>query len=383
MDRIRSEQFKTLVRESGVDPEILDLFGSFSTEASEVYSASDRVARYSLSCEFSRLQGTMEYLAWLADQLPPIHHAADLGGGVGMLSFYLASISPIRQMTVYDHGNRSLELGRTWAQRWGFSNVLFELESYGSIAKKSCLSQNDLVICSHGLPMALPHPATGSKAFDVTDCQQSVPMPTSATCDLIVAISNLLSQSGVAVLTFNTSGWGLVNLLEACRMHGLGIDWRLSEFNSTTNEAKYRAFHLVVRKGIPNLTCSSFEDAVSFLKLRNAPEMERRSIGKPSRESECSTRNKHFLIEGEGTDARGRPASLSLGIDDGCLTLINVDGDGSQSQYRGNLGHLGELLEMVQSTISAWQEGDRTLKQWCLNDYLKKYLDFCSEHALR
>lgn len=111
MNRLYTEEYYEDICSAGVDPKDLNLFGSFSPQAGNVYFASERVASMSLSAEFNRLEGIMSHLVKILNTHPQIKQIADLGGGAGMISLYLASRFPDAHFTVYDHSPRLLSTG--------------------------------------------------------------------------------------------------------------------------------------------------------------------------------------------------------------------------------------------------------------------------------
>lgn len=378
-NRRNAEEFERKMIEAGADPTILDRNDPFGPLAAEVYHASDRVARHLLSCEFVRIQGVMDHTDWLIQQLPGLKYVADLGGREGMLAFFISAVSPVCQVTVYDHAPRCLELGKRWASRKRLRRVEFKLADYHSIANSTGLPRYDLVIFSHGIFAEIPNPLTETRLLDLDACRGIAPKPSKTFLDAIAAIHRLLSDSGIALVTLAASAWGLINILEACRQQDLCVDWRLSDFGALPSGNDLGPFYLAIRKGNAHLMPSSFEDAEALLGLAFDQAIQPREhilVNKPSTDAT------NLLVNCAGKTAKGHHQSITLWREDGLLFLAADGCDASKRIRRGSLLQLEEFLDLAQEELNHWQDQDGEVTQFYVSPTVRRYQEFCEQHPL-
>lgn len=345
------------IKEAGGDPRELDKHGTFSAQAGNVLFATEEVAKLSLSREYEWFLNTLEYVQDVVTELPRLRRVSDVGGGVGIVSLYLATRDPNCKVTVYDHAAQQLELGRKWAADLKIRNIEYVQKQYQQLATGP-EKDNDFVLFLRGMDLRLPKPGTGDISLDVNGCPRSDPRLTADLLAAMTSIKRLLSRDGIGVIACSFSAWGLINLFEACRRAGLGVDWRLSHFDLQQRGEEWVAgdCYVYVRVGWPHLGTDSYEDAQGLVSSLHFPDG-----SKELRRDELAKCLKDFgdakqLLHAAGKSSKGEIERLRLLKKEGRLLLVVSSASGDFAALLNSLAGLDELLDLVQVYRDDWQE---------------------------
>lgn len=335
------------VRRAGGDPDDVARYGGYSPQAGGVYFITERIAKRSLSTEYDFLLRTLGYLRRLGDRIPPPRRAADVGGGTGVVSMYLAASHPDCEVTVYDHSSTPTALGRRWAKAQALRRVRFEEETYGRLADKKGPGDNDLVLFLRGMDMRLPSPDTGATSLAVPDCPAQ--RPSSEVQTPVTAVANLLAPTGVGVIGCAWSGWGLVTLFEAVQLAGLGVDWSQIRCRVEKVEGGLDLVDalVVVRPGVPRLARCSHDEVRAFVDSARFPDGARvlRSDNLVAAVERFSGGEE--LLRADVQESHHGAEAVRLVTADGFLLLEGVAGGAAVWGLEDTLAGIKELLACV------------------------------------
>lgn len=342
-----TESFWREVRGAGGNPHDVERYGGYSPQAGDVYFITERIAKRSLSTEYDFCLQTLDYLRRLGDRVPPPHRVADIGGGTGVVSMYLAASHPGCEATVYDHSPAQLALGRRWAEGQALRRVRYAEATYGQLADRKRPGDNDLVLFLRGMDMRLPSPNTGDVSLAVPACPAGQPPPEVQAP--ITAVANLLAPTGVGVIGCAWSGWGLVTLFEAIRGAGLGVDWSQVRCRAVKVEGGLDLVDaiVIVRPGVPRLVGCSHDEARAFVNSARFPDGAR-----VLRSNDLTAGVRRFgggeeLLRAEAQEPYRKAESVRLVAADGFLLLQGEAGGDAVWGLEDTLSGIEELLAVV------------------------------------
>jgi hypothetical protein len=263
---IGSDEYLSEVARAGIDPAHLSDSDPFGVKLNNALFANEVVARATLSKDFDRLRELVDDLERLGGMPRTPRRIAEIGGAAGVLSLYLAYRNPDATVTVYDHAERPLEIGRKWANDMGLSNLDFRCRSYEQLATAVDEHKNDLVFSYYGLSVDADAGPLQDPAFLSRDlCRVPIEPPLEITAAM-TALSRLLTRDGIGVIRGAWREWGTVNLFEALRRVDLGVDWRSTFTRGTIRDNRYitTAGYVFVGHRVPCIARDSWEDARAF-----------------------------------------------------------------------------------------------------------------------
>ncbi|QDU98800.1 Methyltransferase domain protein [Lignipirellula cremea] len=369
-----------LIRDAGGNRGDLDKYGPFSPQAGNVFFITEEVAKRSLSAEYEWFLSSLGSLENAIGDLPTPSRIADMGGGVGIASLYLARVYPDCHVTVYDHSPGQLEIGSKWARRSGTQNIEFAEASYKEVAEGRERLDNNVVLFLRGLDLRMPAPGTRDTSLDIKQCPHSRPQLSQELENALGAMSRLLSPQGIGIVAATWSAWGLVNLFEACRHAGLGVDWQQSYFSTEERDGKLVPGDglIVVRRGIPHLGKDSYEDAQGYvcpLIFRGEPE----TLSQEELESQLSDFiDADQILFAEGMSPSDGAEGVRLMQKDGILLLVSSEAGQDCAGMIRSLTGIGEILELAQAYLDDWQDGGEVLT-FKIKEPLRSYIDFCKQ----
>jgi SAM-dependent methyltransferase len=373
--------FWRAVQKAGGNHDDIVRHGGFSPEAGSVYYITEQIAKRVLSTEYDTLLTYLQYFRRLCESLPSLRKIADIGGGTGIVSMYLAACHPECKATVYDHSPAQLALGRKWTKEQNLRGVRFVQSTYGQLANQVKAGSHDLVMFVRAMDLKLPAPGSGDLSLRIPDCPVRRPSPDIQTA--VTAISRLLAPDGVGVISCALSGWGLVTLFESVRRAGLGVDWRRNQCRLEAMEgvSDLKDAHIVVRRGMPRLATSSLEEARAFLNSTDFSDGPRVVKG-----AALEHEGKRFTGGAELLRAQGYPAvdevhALRLVQNDGYLLLEGLSTAGPRWGKVHTLSGISLLLDDVQLYLDLWQSDQECLShfEFKIHPRLKRFIQYCSK----
>lgn len=378
-DRVSSPEYWKLIRDAGGNPQDLDTYGPFSPQAGNVFFCTEEVARRSLSGEYNWFLTFLRMLEDTLEKLPTPRRIADIGGGIGIPTLYLARLYPDCCFTVYDHAPRQLEIGRQWAKEYGIENVKFVETSYQELAEVDQHADNDVVLFMRGMNLRIPNPRTGDTALKVRDCRHIRPKPSQLVEDVVQAMFRLMSPKGIGIVHIPWSGWGLINVFEACRNAGLCVDWTQcqTDFEVVDGTFQYCTDLLAVRRGMPDLGKDSYEDAQGFLSYRCF-----RGEGKPVDGEELESYYSDFadaelILSVEGISPDDGAQRVQLLQKEGVLLFVAFLEDDYWTGEVFSLTGIDDALELTQTYLDDWKNGGE-IKTIKIEDPLRSFIDLLS-----
>jgi hypothetical protein len=163
---------REIAKVADVSAEAPDLSDPMGEAMVDLFFTTADTARKFLAADMPRLTQLLMTL----DTLPGFPEApgniAEIGGGPGIVSLWLAKAYPLSRFTVYDRSANALAVGREWARTLGVTNVRYEKASYQLLAEPNPPERFDLVLGlgaldlnirkSGGKPISVPTPIRGS-----------------------------------------------------------------------------------------------------------------------------------------------------------------------------------------------------------------------------
>jgi len=345
------------VRKAGGDPSLLERVGVFAPEVGEVNFRTEDLAKRFHSAEYKRLLGHLRSFEELEGYPANPRQIADLGGGTGIVSLYLATSFPSCKVTVYDHAPRQLKLGRKWARERRVSNIHFVHASYQQLAAQPAAEDKDLVIFFFGLAPTEPGTAP-------TEEQQAA----------MTVLSRQLSPTGVGVIS---SAHCLLSVFEAIRHAGLGVDWPLTIARGTARDGAYfiEENYIFVRRGMPHLARDSTEDQNAHMSAVLFPK------GPVACGPNLPARDKRFFQSAEGLlllEGGSHFRRVRLLHQSGILLLeVTAKRAGEKRHYVGTLADVNYFLLAIAEPLAKWQSPDQLgFKRYRIHPRLKGFIDY-------
>jgi hypothetical protein len=253
------------IKSRGGDPEARFQGDGFHAAANDMYFIDPVIARRVLSEDYERWCRHIKDFTTVEGFPPKPGAIAEIGCGVGILSLWLARQYPEATVSGFDWSERALEVGRLFAKDLNLANVDFAQKSFEDLADTPT-GTFDLVIAYHAFDMERTRRVAG-KAFDYSELSESALDELSdQMMHAMRAMARLLSGDGVGVICGKWDDVGLLCLFHSIRKAGLGTNWSATLWNGqekcSGGEEKHYIF---VRKGIPHIGASPWEDARALL----------------------------------------------------------------------------------------------------------------------
>jgi hypothetical protein len=266
-DQVFPDRFREEAERAGGTPADYDMHGWFAPPIEDDFYVTEAMAKRSLGAGYECFLRTLENLTPEVGFPVAPRRVADLGGGTGVVSLYLAARHPASRIVVYDHWPRQLELGRMWARERRLSNIRYVDATCQQLASRTKPGANDLALCFRGLDLRIARPGTNDILPAVDASFPAHPRPRADVLEAMAALAGLLSADGVGVIECPWSGLGLVHLFEAIRRAGLGVDWRWTRCYRCPSLIRrgIGRNHVFVRRGMPHLGSDSREDATAYI----------------------------------------------------------------------------------------------------------------------
>jgi len=218
------------IKEAGYDLEEDDEDDShMPVRSTDMMFCDEEVARYILSGDFNRILGALSRLK----KATPSHatRIAELGGGVGLLSFWLAKSMPNCQFTVVDKSANSLAMGEKWAKKAHLTNVSFLQASYEDIgANEWNANKFDFVFAEAAIGISLRFSRPTLEFPISTEMLETHSGDAgSSAMPLLRAAEAILSPDGTLfVSAYGLSMEAMYSFFKTTRLGRLRVDWKKS-----------------------------------------------------------------------------------------------------------------------------------------------------------
>jgi methylase of polypeptide subunit release factors len=131
------------LRAGGYNPKSVSDSGAAGELLNNSLFYDEEIAQHTLNGNFQRILGSLTVFQSLLEELKPAR-VADLGGGVGILSLFGASLWPESTFDVYDRSQKPLDIGSAWASKLELSKVRYIRVAFQELSVNSFELQYDI-----------------------------------------------------------------------------------------------------------------------------------------------------------------------------------------------------------------------------------------------
>ncbi len=232
----------------------------------DLFFTTPHIARKFLAADLPRLTQLLMTFETLAGLPESPENIAEIGGGPGIVSLWLAKKYPEARFTVYDQSENALNVGRTFAEALNITRVRYEKATYAALGETGTAGPFDLVLGLGALNLHVtgsePHLCAGANPDTLASPHLANIRAFARACRALLAPHGVLHFSQGS---FNDLG--LLCLFNALRENGLGVDWRYTYSLGEGEGAGFslKAMHLFLRPGRPTVFKDAHEDLTVFL----------------------------------------------------------------------------------------------------------------------
>ena len=256
-----------LMEGAGVDLASFEGQYSFSPQFQAALFANEKVSRWTLCRDYTRLLSVLETALHLEGIPPTPQRIIDVGGGPGVVAIWYAARFPNAEVVVADRSDAALNYGRHLAAKAGQSRVVFVNASYEDLANGS-LGDFDIVLFHHAIDFPVEQLGSNSSLHEHYSPEMT---PVAEAIEAAAVLSRCLTPAGVAITNFHCPRNALfIDFFESLRRAGVGVDWLGTEARHKMDQDQQFALDnwtVMLRKGIPNLLADSLLDTYSLLTL--------------------------------------------------------------------------------------------------------------------
>lgn len=257
------------IRKAGGEPETtLRTNEPMGRDVGNMYFMTSEIACHFLAADLPRLRRVLENLESLCIIPPSATHVAEIGGGPGIVSLWLAREYPGVEFVVFDYAENPLKVGRHWARQLGVTNVTYREKSYRQLAEEKPGQTFDLVLGLGALDLNLK-PLEGPPGLSLAE--HAIPAKDAKVVTLHEfsrACSRLLKPGGFLYFTQGSfNDLGLLCLFDAFRANNLGVNWEHTHARGEGEGASFsiKEILIVACPGLPSVFASAVEDTQTFL----------------------------------------------------------------------------------------------------------------------
>lgn len=257
------------IRDAGGDPEkTLSAGDPMSRAVVNMYFMTPEIACKFLAADTPRLLQLIESVEYLNFIPPSATQVAEIGGGPGIISLWLAKKYPGIQFKVFDYAENPLKIGKKWATKLGIKNISFERKSFKKLATEKITDKYDLVMGLSVLDLKINQSENTPHLSITENADYGENKNIELLNEFTKASANLLKKNG---LSYFSQGYfndlGLYNLFNSLRESKLGIDWEMSRARGEGEGSafSFKEIHIFSRSGLPSVFTSAYEDTQTFL----------------------------------------------------------------------------------------------------------------------
>ena len=258
-----------MIKDAGGDPEETLATGTpMSKSVVNMYFMTPEIACRFLAADIPRLHQVFEALAFLKPVPASAKHIAEIGGGPGIVSLWLAQQYPEKEFTVFDYAENTIKIGKGWAKKLGIKNINYQRKSYSGLATEETSDKYDFILGLSVLDLKI-EPQDGLPHLSISDSPAGTDNDKSELIsDFSKACSTLLKPGGC--LYFSQGGFndaGLYNLFKSFRDESLGLDWEKTMARGEGKGASFsfKEIHIFAKKDKSSVFIDALEDLRTFL----------------------------------------------------------------------------------------------------------------------
>ncbi len=272
-DDVESKEYwqtcwQMIKNEGGNPEETLATESPMSKAVVNMYFLTQEIACRFLAADIPRLYQVFEALEFIKPIPSSAKRIAEIGGGPGIVSLWLALQYPDKEFTVFDYAENAIKIGKQWAKKLGVKNINYFRRSYARLATEKTTEKYDFILGLSVLDLhidqqgSIPHISLSDSLIN-NDCSK-----TELISDFAKACSALLNTDGS--LYFSQGGFndfGLYSFFKALRDVNLDINW---EKTMARGEGKGAAFsfkeiHIFATPDSSSVFNNALEDIQTFL----------------------------------------------------------------------------------------------------------------------
>ncbi len=351
-----------------------ELSDPMSAAVVDLFFSTPDIARKFLVADLPRLTQLLVTLENLEGFPQAPETVAEIGGGPGIISLWLAKKHPQTRFMVYDQSENALAVGRFWARVLGVTNIRYERAIYRDLGTKAPARPFDLVLGlgALNLNLALPVPHL---CADGDPANLDSPLYRTA-MEFAKACRALLSPFGVLYFSQGSfNDLGLLALFHAFRQHSLGMNWRHSYAVGEGEGSGFslKAMHLFLTPDRPTVFKEAREDLAVFLfSAKMARFTDKTVLGHGDFESWLG-----LLAEGTRlADIRaqqddGRIERFTVYVKSGMLGFFSSHSGGLRSGFIYNAASFESTVERLRAIVENYRQRGVTLTRCDWHPYFK------------
>lgn len=257
------------IRDAGGNPEkTLADSNPMSRAIVNMYFMTRKIACKFLTADIPRLHHTLETIENM-DLIPSsASNIAEIGGGPGIVSLWLAKKNPGIKFTVYDYAENPLKIGKKWARDLGIKNISYERKSYNKLSTEKIREKFDLVIALSIIDLKIEQADNKAHLSIIENGDYKEDKKLEMLQDFAEAVANMLKPGGISYFSQgNFNDLGLFNLFKSFRENKLGMDWEKTRalVEGEGPSFSFKEIHIFTQKNLPSVFKNAIEDTQTFL----------------------------------------------------------------------------------------------------------------------
>ncbi len=353
-----------------------ELSDPMSETVVDLFFSTPGIARKFLTVDLPRLTQLLVTLETLGGFPKNLKTVAEIGGGPGIVSLWLAKKNPEARFTVYDQSENALAVGRSWARDLGVTNVHYQRAVYRDLGTETPELPFDLVLGlgALNLQLVLPEPHL---CADVDPAGLDTPV-TRGAMEFAKACRNLLTSSGVLYFSQGSfNDLGLLGLFHAFRENGLGLDWRHTYAVGEGDGAGFslKAIHLFLTPGQRSVFSDAREDLRVFLfSSKMARFADKTVLGHGDFESWLGLLSGGTkLADIRASQDDGRIERFTVYVKSGILGFFSSHSGGLRSGFIHNAASFESTVERLMAIVANYKQRGVTLTRCDWHPYFKEH----------
>jgi hypothetical protein len=357
-----AEVHKDIAEATGRPVTETDLADPMSEAMVDLFFSTPAIAQKFLVADLPRLTQTLVALDTLPGFPDPPQNIAEIGGGPGIASLWLAKKHPAAQCVVYDQSENALAVGRFWAKQLNVTNIRFERTTYDALAKTKPDTPVDLVLGlgALNLMMEVPHLSAGLDP-------DSIASPNHKSIHRFAhACKSMLAPGGVLYFSQGSfNDLGLLCLFNAFRKSRLGVDWSHTHAlgGGKGPEFSIKAIHLFLKQTLSSVFKNAHEDLASLLYAAHMSRFsEKIMVGPGDFETWMGLLSAGTkLADIQATRGDGRRERHTVYVKSGMLGFFSSSSLGGRSGFIYNAAAFESMVNRLKMIVIQYREQGVTL----------------------
>lgn len=355
------------IRDAGGDPEkTLSTGDPMSRAVVNMYFMTPEIACKFLAAETSRLLQVIESVEYLNFMPPSATQVAEIGGGPGIVSLWLAKKYPDIQFKVFDYAENPLKIGKKWASKLGIRNISFERKSFKKLAAEKITDKYDLVMGLSVLDLKIKQSENKPHLSIIENADYGENQNIELLNEFTKASANLLKKNGISYFSqgyFNDIG--LYNLFNSLRENKLGIDWEMTcaRGEGEGSAFSFKEIHIFSRAGLSSVFKNAYEDTQTFLYRGAINSFDKKIIlGFSDFETYLDILSTGVKLSDIEVDRGDKVIErFSIYVKSGMLGFFTSNSSGSRSGYVYSAAAFTASCNQLQSVLDAYKSKNITI----------------------